>query len=157
MDTNSIMIMLQDKLPKDAMSLASLRDKLDKLNNTQRDKFHQTMSFIKLKSPIVGLILGLLFGGLGVDRFYKGNIGLGVLKIILLIVSYSLFFGGFLGVVANSLDETGEVAAGSVGMAVVGGLMLFLFAVWVVADFFFVYKGIKKDNLAKVTTALSNV
>ena len=139
MDTNSIMMMLQDKLPKDAMSLASLRDKLDKLNDTQRDKFHQTMSFIKLKSPIVGLILGLLFGGLGVDRFYKGNIGLGVLKIILLIVSYSLFFGGFLGVV------------------VVGGLMLFLFAVWVVADFFFVYKGIKKDNLAKVMTALSNV
>lgn len=59
--------------------------------------------------------------------------------------------------VADSLDETGEVAAGSVGMAVVGGLMLFLFAVWVVADFFFVYKGIKKDNLAKVMTALSNV
>lgn len=157
MDTNSIIMMVQDKLPKDTMSLASLRDRLDKLNDTQRDKLHQTMGFIKLKSPVVGLILGLLFGGLGVDRFYKGNIGLGVLKIILLIVSYSLFLSGFLGVVAGSLDETGEVAVGSVGMTAVGGLMLFLFIVWVVADLFLVYKGIKKDNLAKLMTALSNV
>lgn len=115
------------------------------------------MSFIKLKSPVVGLILGLLFGGIGVDRFYKGNIGLGVLKILLLIVSYSLFFAGFLGVVADSLDETGEVAAGSAGMAAVGGIMLFVLVVWVIADLFLVYKGIKKDNLAKITTALSNV
>ena len=150
-------MMVQDKLPKDAMSLSSLRNRLDKLDDTQRDKFHQTMSFIKLKSPVVGLILGLLFGGIGVDRFYKGNIGLGVLKILLLIVSYSLFFAGFLGVVADSLDETGEVAAGSAGMAAVGGIMLFVFVVWVIADLFLVYKGIKKDNLAKITTALSNV
>lgn len=37
---------------------------------------------IELKSPLLGLILGLLFGGLGIDRFYKGDIGLGILKFL---------------------------------------------------------------------------
>lgn len=157
MDTNSIIMLVQDKLPKDSMNLAVLKERLDKLNDAQRDDFAKRLSFIKLKSPIVGLILGLFFGGLGVDRFYKGNIGLGVLKIILLIVSYSLFFSGFIGMVAGSMDEMGEVAAGSIGMTAVGGIMLFALIVWVVADLFLVYKGIKKDNFAKIMMVLNNV
>ncbi len=34
------------------------------------------------KSWTVTLILAILLGGLGVDRFYTGHIGLGVLKLI---------------------------------------------------------------------------
>lgn len=157
MDTNSIIMLVQDKLSKNSMDLTILKERLDKLNDAQRDNFAKQLSFIKLKSPIVGLILGLFFGGLGVDRFYKGNIGLGVLKIILLIVSYSLFFSGFIGMIASSMDEMEEVAAGSVGLTAVGGIMLFVFIVWVIADLFFVYKGIKKDNFAKIMMALNNV
>ena len=83
MDTNSIMMMLQDKLPKDA-SVMTLRDRLDKASDTKRDEFSKTISMLNLKSPMTGLILGLLLGGLGVDRFYKGDIGLGILKIVTL-------------------------------------------------------------------------
>ncbi len=34
------------------------------------------------KSWTVTLILAILLGGLGVDRFYTGHIGLGILKLI---------------------------------------------------------------------------
>ena len=44
-----------------------------------------TLTAAMLKSPMVGLVLGFLFGWLGVDRFYKGDVGLGILKIILCI------------------------------------------------------------------------
>ena len=83
MDTNSIMMMLQDKLPKDASTL-TLRDKLDKMSDAKRDEFAKAVSMQKLKSPVIGLILGLCFGYLGVDRFYKGDIGLGIVKLITL-------------------------------------------------------------------------
>lgn len=39
---------------------------------------------------IVGLILGFLLGGLDIDRFYKGDIGLGIIK-LLLSVGYMFF------------------------------------------------------------------
>lgn len=73
-------MLVQDKLSKNSMDLTILKERLDKLNDAQRDNFAKQLSFIKLKSSIVGLILGLFFGGLGVDRFHKGNIGLAVLK-----------------------------------------------------------------------------
>ena len=34
------------------------------------------------KDWLVALLLSILLGGLGVDRFYTGHIGLGVLKLI---------------------------------------------------------------------------
>ncbi|MDD7374666.1 MAG: NINE protein [Bacilli bacterium] len=39
------------------------------------------------KDPVIGLILSLLIGSLGADRFYLGQFGLGILKL--------LSFGGF--------------------------------------------------------------
>jgi TM2 domain/Protein of unknown function (DUF2510) len=38
---------------------------------------------ISPKSRTVASILGFFFGGLGVDRFYLGNIGMGVAKLLL--------------------------------------------------------------------------
>lgn len=90
MDTNSIMMMmLQDKLPKDAMSLTLLREKLDKMSEAKRDEFAQSLPTLKLKSPKLGLILGIFFGLYGTDRLYKGDKGKGIAKLALTLT----FFG----------------------------------------------------------------
>lgn len=142
MDTNSILMMLQDKLPKDPMSTMNLRDRLDKMSDEQKGKFNSSLAMIKLKSHVVGLVLGLFLGVVGADRFYKGDIGMGIAKLVLYILGYVLLIFG-----ASSY---------STALMVIGGIMIFAAGVWVLVDWFLVWKGIKKDNLNKIMTALNS-
>lgn len=71
----SLYLTLKDKLPNDAFYIK------EKLDNLSDDKI-RAISMLNLKSPLVGLILGFCFGVFGVDRFYKGDILLGVLKLV---------------------------------------------------------------------------
>ena len=41
-----------------------------------------TLNGVNFKDPTVSVVLSVLVGGLGVDRFYIGDTGLGVLKLI---------------------------------------------------------------------------
>ena len=43
-----------------------------------------TISILSFKSPTIAMVLSLLLGGLGVDRFYLGKVGTGILKLITL-------------------------------------------------------------------------
>ena len=61
-------------------TLVGVQERLKKL---PEDKLSM-LSAIQLKNPTTGLICGLVAGGLGVDRFYKGDIGLGIAKIFTL-------------------------------------------------------------------------
>lgn len=69
-----------------------LQPRLEKLDESKM----ASVAAIALKSPIVGLILGLLLGIFGVDRFYKGDVGLGFLKFLTV-----LFFVGLIWVVID--------------------------------------------------------
>ena len=40
------------------------------------------MHTIQFKDPIISLVLSLLVGGLGIDRFYIGDTGLGIGKLV---------------------------------------------------------------------------
>lgn len=40
------------------------------------------LSTVELKDPVVILIISIFLGGLGIDRFMIGDIGLGVLKLL---------------------------------------------------------------------------
>lgn len=62
----------------DSAQLPVVRDKLLSLDES---KFALVMA-ADLKDPTISLVLSLILGSLGVDRFYIGDIGLGVLKLL---------------------------------------------------------------------------
>lgn len=78
--SNSLFLSLKDRLPSNDLYI---KDTLDRLTDSQSSR----VSMVSLKDPKLGLIFGLCLGLVGVDRFYKGDILLGILKIIT--------FGGF--------------------------------------------------------------
>lgn len=61
----------QDKLPL-------IKQKLLEANDNKWD----AIQFLELKDPTIALILSVVIGELGVDRFYKGDIGLGIAKLL---------------------------------------------------------------------------
>ena len=83
----------------------------------------------KLKSTILGLIISILFGFIGFDRFYKGDGGAGVLKFVLAV-----------GMARASKTNPDEAA-----------IALAALLLWWLADIFLVYFGIKKDNFKKTS------
>ena len=119
MDINTVLMMISDKIPSNSLPLVQ-----DKLKNASEDKIN-SLAILPFKSHIIGLILGLFLGAFGIDRFYKGDIGLGIAKLITWLV----------GVVTIWIY--------------IGGLILFVLWIWCIVDWFLVWKGIKKDNLNK--------
>ena len=63
-----------------AEKLPFLRDKLLQLPEEKMNY----LSYVELQKPTVNLIISLLLGSLGIDRFMIGDIGLGVLKLLTL-------------------------------------------------------------------------
>ena len=103
------------------------------------DSAVSSLSAIKLKSPVTGLVLHCFLGLFGAGRFYKGN-GVDIMVGLL----YLGFFA-FLcvlsaqGVITN--DECG------------GAISLEIFVAWV--DCYFIFKGIQKDNWQKLQNFFS--
>lgn len=118
-----------DKVPRE--SVAALQQSLDEI----KDDNVSVLSFITLKNPIIGLLLGLFGGTFGVDRFYKGDIGLGITKFSILIISF-------------------ELAIFTSGAGLFGWFILY---VWIFIDLFLVWRGIKTDNFNKIMQNLQYV
>lgn len=70
-----LMMDWRNKVPQESMF--NLQEKLKQTS----DEKMVILSQVPLKSPIIGLILGIFFGFFAVDRFYKGDIGLGIAKL----------------------------------------------------------------------------
>lgn len=56
--------------------------KIRKLLEGLPDEKYYFLETISFKDPTIALVLSILGGGLGIDRFFIGHIGLGILKLI---------------------------------------------------------------------------
>ncbi|MGN0216586.1 MAG: TM2 domain-containing protein [Prevotella sp.] len=70
-------IILGDHIP--AANLFTLRQMLA---DTQADEHDLTTASMQFKDPTVALVLSILLGGVGADRFFVGDIGQGVVKLL---------------------------------------------------------------------------
>lgn len=73
---NMYMQQFKDKIPSD--KAGELRDNL--LNAD--DKCEMSLGVVNTYNPIFIILMSILFGGIGVDRFILGDIGLGVCKLL---------------------------------------------------------------------------
>lgn len=66
----------RDNFPAD--SIVSIKNQLNACDDSKLD----LINIIQFRDPKLALVISLLAGGLGADRFYIGDTGLGVLKLI---------------------------------------------------------------------------
>lgn len=137
--TNSDMLFysLKDKVPNDA--LLPLKESLDKADESVSERF----LLVDFKNALLGLVLSVLLPG--VDRIYKGDIVLGVFKLVYFIGVY---------VALQISDNFGALDSSDLGALVLLLVLAVGLLAWFVADMFLVWRGIKRDNLKKIFTIL---
>ena len=106
--------------------LPSLRQRLSQLDDSQAN---QVIAAANIKNPTTALILSIFLGRFGVDRFYIGNTGLGIGKLLTTVL-----------------------------LAIITlGLSLSVTWIWVVVDWFLIINATKKANLVAINNALATM
>lgn len=112
MDSIALLSAWNDKIPNESYFM--LQKQLENTNIDEKLIF--ALSALPLKEPFVGLLLGLFFGVLGVDRFYKGDIGLGIVKLLLCWLTFGIWwlvdlFLVYSGIKKDNLQKITQVLA----------------------------------------------
>lgn len=159
MNANSIISLLQDKLPKDFALLKMLENKLGTLDEKRLDELAQKIPILNLKSPIFVFWVGsFIFGALGVNRFMIGQTALGLAKLALFIL-YIVFIFLFSKVII-SVDEwiTPEEMLYLMDLAKTYSKIINIFEIiiiiWWIIDLFITDKSVRKQNLEKISKAI---
>lgn len=146
-DKELIFLSLKDKLPNDDLML--FKDKL----NAASEAGLERLLFLNLKNPMITLLLSLCFGMFAADRFYKGDVRLGVLKLCVFLAPFVFFF--LLGFFASDLTNASDESLALFGASFVFVIFwIFVVLIWAIADIFLCFFGTKKDNLKKVLEVL---
>lgn len=82
----TLMASWQDKIPTtEAFMIQGLLESID-------ESAMYSLVSLPLKNPIIGFVLGFFFGVFGVDRFYKGDIGIGIIKLLICWATFGVWW-----------------------------------------------------------------
>lgn len=141
MDSNMILMSVQDKLPKDFLEQQQLKEKIDSLDEKSRDEFMAKIPMLGLKNPALVFWVGsFLFGNLGVGRFMIGDMVLGGIRLGILFLMFVLL----------AIAGDGE----SVALGAMVGVLYIAVLIWWIIDLFLVGKKLRKQNLNKLLSIL---
>lgn len=79
MDAQKVdMFMMMNSKFFESHHLGAVRERLVNLDDSKSS----AMQMVQFKDPTTALIISILIGGLGIDRFYIGDTGLGIAKLL---------------------------------------------------------------------------
>lgn len=113
-----------------------------------------------VKSPTTTLLLSIFLGGLGVDRFYIGDIGIGLFKLIMNVISCVLLAVGYQKSVAISIAQIMSEsfrggAYGGMALIIVGSIIAFVAGIFYIIDIFLSYNKTKEKNFCILKDAIN--
>ena len=155
----------KEKIP--AGETITLRNRL----TVARDEAYDIASCVPIKSPILTVIFSLFLGPFGIDRFYIGDIGKGLLKLLYLPIVWVLNWvvGSFIVVpILMRLSEMEYLTptdmfknwflAHTVSLYQLGSILLVAallgWLLWWIIDCFCSYKKAKEKNLENLLDAV---
>ena len=78
--TNMLLMTYSKYFPEE--SIMMLKQKFDQMDESKKSLMYRSEERRVGKEPVTTLILSLLVGSLGIDRFYIGDTGLGIAKLL---------------------------------------------------------------------------
>ncbi len=161
MDTTSLFLSIENKLPKEygsfrkrisrgykysdpIMSNEDLKKKLETLSSDELDKIYTRLQYTKLKnSTLVFWVYNFLLGGFGVARFSIGQIGFGIFRLALTLLSIIVAF------IADSSYDSFWLSASKI-------IDYGNFGIYII-DLFIVGVLLRNQNLEKVNSIIDEI
>lgn len=132
--------LIKNKIPNGTWAI--LQKSLKKLDDRQLEM----VTFTRLSEPSTAFILSVLFGFIGLDRFYLNQIEKGIDKILLSVIGLAIFIFGILYSSANGL----------LIFVFLSTVILILNAITIIRDWFDIIEDTKRSNLKKLFEEISD-